>query len=171
LNAAAFRDFYEYHFSENRKLWERYIRPLPADQFSRPAAYSQGSVRDQLLHILSADEAWFGDLRAEMPPPLPADTSDLNLIRQHWDRVEQAMRAYLAGLRDGMLAEKPISGEDQGLYLWQILLHVVNHGTDHRAQILRLLNDLGVQTGYQDYIFYVYQSSQQNAPGAAGAES
>ena len=37
-----------------------------------------------------------------------------------------------------------------------MLLHVANHGTDHRAQILRVLHDLGVQTTSQDLIFYVY---------------
>jgi hypothetical protein len=37
-----------------------------------------------------------------------------------------------------------------------VLLHVGNHGTDHRAQLLRLLNDLGVTTVSRDYIFYVY---------------
>ena len=42
------------------------------------------------------------------------------------------------------------------LRLWQVLLHVVNHGTDHRAQALRLLNDLGVETKSQDYVFHVY---------------
>ena len=69
------------------------------------------------------------------------------------------MRDYLAKLRDDMLFEKPFSeGEDQDLILWQVLLHVVNHGTDHRAQILRLLNDLGVKTESQDYIFYVYDN-------------
>jgi uncharacterized damage-inducible protein DinB len=35
---------------------------------------------------------------------------------------------------------------------------VVNHGTDHRAQILRLLHDFGVNTTGQDYIFYVYDN-------------
>lgn len=61
-------------------------------------------------------------------------------------------------MRDEMLFEKPITkpDEDKDLIVWQVLLHVVNHGTDHRAQILRLLNDLGVKTGPQDYIFYVY---------------
>jgi uncharacterized damage-inducible protein DinB len=68
------------------------------------------------------------------------------------------MRAYLAELRDERLFDKPIvePEEDTDLILWQVLLHVVNHGTDHRAQILRLLNDLGVKTTSQDYIFYVY---------------
>jgi uncharacterized damage-inducible protein DinB len=57
-----------------------------------------------------------------------------------------------------MLFDKPLEGEDEVLDLWQVLLHVANHGTDHRAQILRLLNDLGIETIYQDYIFYVYKN-------------
>ncbi len=69
------------------------------------------------------------------------------------------MRAYLAELRDAMLFERPFAdGEDKDLILWQVLLHVVNHGTDHRAQLLRLLNDLEVPTTSQDYIFYVYDN-------------
>ena len=68
------------------------------------------------------------------------------------------MREYLAELRDDMLFDTPIEEpeEDKDLIVWQVLLHVVNHGTDHRAQLLRVLHDLGVQTTSQDYIFYVY---------------
>jgi len=70
------------------------------------------------------------------------------------------MRDYLAELRDDMLFDNPIEEpeEDKDLIVWQVLLHVVNHGTDHRAQLLRLLNDLGVKTSSQDYIFYVYDN-------------
>jgi uncharacterized damage-inducible protein DinB len=65
----------------------------------------------------------------------------------------------LSKLRDDMLFENPFAdGEDKDLILWQVLLHVGNHGTDHRAQLLRLLNDLGVKTAPQDYIFYVYDN-------------
>ncbi|MBK7915376.1 MAG: hypothetical protein IPJ94_03790 [Chloroflexi bacterium] len=48
-----------------------------------------------------------------------------------------------------MLFDKPIvePEEDKDLVVWQVLLHVANHGTDHRAQLLRLLNDLGVKNG------------------------
>jgi uncharacterized damage-inducible protein DinB len=69
------------------------------------------------------------------------------------------MHAYLATLTDEMLFEKPIKEpeEDQVLLTWQVLLHVANHATDHRAQILRALHELGVKTIYQDYIFYVYE--------------
>jgi uncharacterized damage-inducible protein DinB len=81
----------------------------------------------------------------------------LQIIRAHRDNVERYMRDYLAELRDDMLFERPFEdGEDQDLILWQVLLHVANHGTDYRAKILRILNDLGVKTTSQDYIWYVY---------------
>ena len=159
MNANAFRHFYDYHFAENRKIWDAYITSLSDEQFTQDVDYSHGSVRNQIVHIMSTDDAWFSGLRGvENSQPInPADFDDRKIIRAHGDKVEQNMRDYLATLRDDMLFEKPFAeGEDKDLILWQVLLHVVNHGTDHRAQLLRLLNDLGVKTEYQDYIFYVY---------------
>ena len=160
MNADAFRHFYDYHFSENRKIWDTYIPALSDEQFIQNVDYSHGSVRNQIVHLISVDDTWFSALRdVEIPEPLdPADFEDRKIIREHWDNVEQNMRDYLAQLRDDRLFEKPFpEGEDEDLILWQVLLHVVNHGTDHRAQLLGLLNNLGVKTVYQDYIFYVYE--------------
>jgi uncharacterized damage-inducible protein DinB len=160
MNADAFRHFYEYHFTENRKIWDRYVTPLSHEHFTQDVAYSHGSIRNQIVHIISADDTWFSELRAVEPsePFPPASFDDRQIIRAHWDSVEQNMRAYLAQLRDDMLFDKPIEEpiEDKDLIVWQVLLHVVNHGTDHRTQLLRILHDLGVKTTSQDYIFYVY---------------
>jgi uncharacterized damage-inducible protein DinB len=101
-------------------------------------------------------------LRGSLPsePDSSDNFDDRKIIRAFWDRVEQSMRDYLAELRDDMLFDKPIEDpeEDKNLMVWQVLLHVVNHGTDHRAQLLRVLNDMGVKTNSQDYIFYVYDN-------------
>lgn len=160
MNANAFRHFYNYHLAENRKIWDRYVMPLTPEQFTQAVGYSYGSVRDQIAHLMSVDEVWFSELQGVEPsePFPPASGDDRKMIRAHWDRVEQSMQAYLAELRDDRLFDTPIKEpeEDKNLIVWQVLLHVVNHGTDHRAQLLRLLNDLGVQTTSQDYIFYVY---------------
>ena len=40
MNADAFRHFYEYHFTENRKIWETYILPLSQEQFTQPVVES-----------------------------------------------------------------------------------------------------------------------------------
>ena len=158
MNANDFRSFYEYHFSENRKLWDSYIASLSQEQFTQPSSYSQGSVRNQIVHLMNVDNAWFGDLRGHQNAPElnPHDTTDRDIIRAYGDAVETRMRDYLAGLSDEMLSSKPLQGEDANLVLWQVLLHMANHATDHRAQMLRLMNDLGVKTGPQDYVFYLY---------------
>jgi uncharacterized damage-inducible protein DinB len=159
MNADAFRQYYNYHFGLNRWLWNTYIVPLSQEKFTQPSAYSLGSVRNQIVHLMNVDNGWFSQLRGaiEQVEEYPETGDDRDDIRQHWNGVEQMMRDYLAELRDDMLLEKPWSeGEDKDLIMWQVLLHVVNHGTDHRAQILRLLNDLGVNTISQDYVFYLY---------------
>jgi len=159
MNANAFRHFYEYHFAENRSIWDNYIVPLSFERFTQNVNYSHGSVREQILHLMNVDDAWFSGLRGaeNSEPYAPADFDDRDAIRANWDRVEQNMREYLANLKDDTLSEKPFAdGEDKDLILWQVLLHVGNHGTDHRAQLLRVLNDMGVKTTSQDYIFYVY---------------
>ena len=119
-------------------------------------------MRDQLVHIMEADHVWFcGLTNSDFPEDFPpAEGDDRPAIRAHWDGVEAKMREYLDALTDEMLGEKPIQEpeEDQVLFAWQVLLHVANHGTDHRAQLLRELHDLGVETTSQDYIFYVYET-------------
>jgi uncharacterized damage-inducible protein DinB len=160
MNADVLRHFYDYHFAENHKIWDSYIAQLSPEQFTQHVDYSYGSVRDQIVHLMKVDELWFRELRSIEPsePFPPANFDDRKIIRACWDSVEQSMRAYLAELRDDMLFDKPIKEpeEDRDLIVWQVLLQVVNHGTDHRAQLLRVLNDLVVKTTSQDYIFYVY---------------
>ena len=169
MDVNAFRHFYDYHFSENRIIWDRYIASLTHEQFTQPANYSHGSVRDQIVHLMSVDDIWFSELRGVVPsePLPPAQSDDRNVIRARWDDIEHSVRAYLAELRDEMLFDQPIQepDEDRNLIVWQVLLHVVNHGTDHRAQLLRQLNDLGVKTTSQDYILYVYDHPLKNAHG------
>jgi uncharacterized damage-inducible protein DinB len=159
MNADAFRHFYDYHFAENRKVWD-YVMQLSYEQFTQPVDYSHGSVRDQIVHLIDAEDVWFSELRNTQPsePLPPVDSDDRETIRTHWNNVEQNMRAYLAELRDEILFDKPIKEpeEDKVLIVWQVLLHVANHATDHRAQLLRVLHDLGIETIYQDYIFYTY---------------
>jgi uncharacterized damage-inducible protein DinB len=134
MSADSFRHFYNYHFSENRNIWDTYITPLCDEQFTQTVGYSHGSVRNQIVRLMSVDDTWFSGLRGvPFPDPLDPAVADRNRIRVHWDAVEQRMRGYLAELRDEMLFEKPLEGEDKDLIVWQVLLQVANHGTDHRA--------------------------------------
>ena len=105
MNADAFRHFYDYHFAENRKIWDDYIPSLSQVQFTMAVDYSHGSVCNQIVHIISTDDTWFSALRGvELPPPVdPGSFGDRKIIRAHWDEVEHSMRVYLAGLGDNRL--------------------------------------------------------------------
>jgi uncharacterized damage-inducible protein DinB len=158
MNADDFRHFYEYHFTINHKIWNECVVPLTDEQFSRRSQYSIGSVRNQVVHMLSIDDRWFSGLRGETVPDfLSAEHyTQRPLIREKWDSVENKMRDYLQTMRDEDLQNQPFLKPDgDTTRLWQVLLHVVNHGTDHRAQLLSLLDQLGMNTFPQDYFFFV----------------
>ena len=60
MNANAFRHFYNYHFAENRKVWE-HVASLSFEQFTQKVDYSRGSVREQLVHLLDAERILLGE--------------------------------------------------------------------------------------------------------------
>jgi uncharacterized damage-inducible protein DinB len=64
------------------------------------------------------------------------------------------MLGYVSGLEEQQL-EAAVPGMDEPA--WQVFAHVANHGTDHRAQILRLLHDLGAPTFSQDFMIYLWE--------------
>lgn len=165
MNTEMFRHFYNYHFAMNRFIWDQYISQLSDEAFLQPADYAHGSVRNQVVHMMDVDDAWFTEMSGrELSTTLdPAQFTDRAELRTHWDRVERDIREYLTNLRDEQLTDKPFNeGEYKDLLVWQVLLHVANHGTDHRAQLLRTLNDLGLDTTAQDYIFYIWETQESS---------
>ncbi len=158
MNADAFRHLYEYHFTANRKIWDRGVMALSDAQFTQKVEYSVGSVRNQVVHMLNIDDRWFCGLRSVTIPGFlnPVYYARRAVIREKWDDVEATMRAYLADLSDDKLDSQPfLTIDNDPIRLWQVLLHVVNHGTDHRAQLLALLHALGVKTFAQDYAYFI----------------
>lgn len=158
MNADAFRHLYDYHFTANRKIWNECIVSLSDEQFTRKTGYSVGSVRNQVVHMMNIDDRWFCGLRGVKVPGFlnPIHYAKRDRIRQKWDGIEATMRDYLVTLQDDALFEQPfLEADNDPTCLWQVLIHVINHGTDHRAQLLSLLNQLGVKTFPQDYFFFM----------------
>src|SRR5215211_5440411 len=101
MNANAFRHFYDYHFTENRKIWDSYVVQLSHEQFTQHVDYSRGSVRDQILHLISCDDAWFSGLRGVEPPEdlNPADFQNRENIRAHWATLSKICAIILQNCR------------------------------------------------------------------------
>jgi len=68
MNADACRRLYAYRFSENQKLWSP-LAQLPYERSIQDVSCSIGSLRQQVVYLMSADEVWFCELCGIEPLP------------------------------------------------------------------------------------------------------
>lgn len=154
MKADNIRNLFDYHFRANRKIWDECIAPMSEKQFREKMDYSLGSIRNQCVHMWNIDERWFCGFRGVDVVGFanPVHYGTKAVVRREWDRVEATMKEYLATVQDEDL-QKPYA---DGLLKWQVFFHLINHGTDHRAQVLAMLNQIGVKTFPQDYVFFAW---------------
>jgi uncharacterized damage-inducible protein DinB len=156
---------HQYGYWAFEKVWEC-IEQLTDKQFVEDLGYSRGSIRNQVIHMMSATRRWIIRLDGgEMVPHLVYDDFPTRAaVKAKWDEYRAEALAYLSKLTEADLDGKitwqlPDRGMSAENTRWEILLHVANHATDHRAQILALLNQhFGIQTMEQDMLFYLLET-------------
>lgn len=165
MNAEAIRTLYDYHFTLNRRVWDECIMTLSEGQYTQDSDYSLGAIRSHILHMISVDARWFARLQSQ---PLPNFTAEMyptrDSARALWDQVEGEMRAYLDRLTDEQASgtveyDMPHRGGLKHDPVWLVLVHVMTHSVDHRAQLLALLHDLDAPTLEQDLIIHHWKKS------------
>lgn len=152
---------YNYNYWANTRILKT-AEALDEAQFIAPARASFNSLRGTLIHILGTE--WIWRMRCQegiSPPAMITDINfpTLNALRLGWQTEENAMRTYLGRLEDNDLARRIAYTTTQGKHyqttLWQILIHVVNHGTQFRSEAAMLLTENGHSPGDLDFIFYL----------------
>jgi uncharacterized damage-inducible protein DinB len=149
-------NYIDYHCAMMRRVLESAAQ-ISNEQFLLDDAYSRGSIRNLIVHIVSTDRRWVAGLKN-----LP-DVGHLNFedypncesVRSVFEQVAQELTEYVASLSDADLEEFPTDIPNPR---WQILLHMANHGTDHRATILQKLTAWGAPTFDQDFIVWLWKS-------------
>ncbi len=160
------KTLFDYNFWAFERVWQC-ISQISDEQFVEEIDYSTGSIRNIVAHIMSANHNWISRVQgAEMPPRLVyEDLISPAHIKAKWDELRKELRAYLDSLTEEQLNESvnwelPVRGLNSSNLRWEILLHVANHATDHRAQILAILHHhFHVKTVEQDMIFYLVERS------------
>ena len=160
MNKADLRLLYEYNYWANKKIIAASVN-ITHEQFTSPAAFPYGGLHGTLLHILDAEWGWralFQELK-DTSDLLPADYPDLSAIETRWLEEEIAMRAYLAHLGDKDMESHLRYTTDTGVkrdrILWHCLLHVVNHGTQHRSEAAALLTGYNASPGDLDFTVFL----------------
>ena len=163
MNANYFRRLFQYTDWAHRQVWGC-VMQLNEEQFTRPCDYSIGSVHEQIVHTMAAEWLWLERVRGISPEALfgKHEYPTRESIRVKWDDITADWQTYLAGLRDVQLAEPLAYTSLKGRSrretpLFEVLAHVANHGTDHRAQTLSLIHQVGGPTLEQDLIFFSWE--------------
>lgn len=152
---------YDYSFWVSERIF-RAVLQLTPEQFIADNASSHGSLRGTLVHALFAQQIWRRRMQGEeMPTGLPqqADYPTPQSLEQAFLAEQAQMRAHLANLSDDdlqvVIHYKTTKGVPQKNTHWHVLMHMINHGTQHYAEAAAMLTDFGHSPGDVDMILYL----------------
>lgn len=155
------RTLYDYNRWANNRILATAVR-LPAEQFAT-ASLGDCNLRDALSHTLLAEVIW--RMRWQGNPlesmNFPAEFATLEELQTRWQAEAAQLEAFLATLTDADL-ERPLTyaranGTTETRIFWHLLVHVVNHGTQHRSELALLLTALGYSPGDLDFTVFIRQ--------------
>jgi uncharacterized damage-inducible protein DinB len=158
-----------YLFDYDRWATSRILAALVADAGVDETTWSANNAIDRrglggiLVHALGAHQRWRHGLsgssvtsrpeRRALPTPMA--------LKGSWAREWSALDTWLATLDDDWLAKT-----DEGVPFWRMLAHVVNHGTQHRAEAAALLTAVGRSPGDLDMIDFAEELAAQEGAKA-----
>jgi uncharacterized damage-inducible protein DinB len=106
-----------------------------------------------LVHHLGASQRWRIGFQTqgseEGPEPESEPLPTVDQLRERWEAEWAEVDAWLPTVTDGF-----VGYVNDGIPVWQMLVHLVNHGTQHRAEAAALLTAEGRSPGELDLINY-----------------
>jgi uncharacterized damage-inducible protein DinB len=153
------RELYRYNDWATAQVLTR-LRTVPPEVFVRDLGSSFASLRDTFAHLVMAEWIWLERWHGHNPtaPPPWATSPDLAVLEAALQDVAQRRVAYLATLAeaslDAVLHFHLLSGSPEHHVLYDLLVHVVNHSTYHRGQLITLLRQVGAEGVATDLIVF-----------------
>ena len=139
-----------YNIWANQKLLE-VILSLPAEKQQQELPSSFKSLYTTVLHMLSAESVWWQRMKLQerIIPPMEnfkgsmqeLATELLQQNRQWQEWINSATEPML----DHVFQYYSFQKESFKQPIFQMLMHVFNHGTYHRGQLVNMLRQLGIE--------------------------
>ncbi len=162
MNISDLKLLFDYNYWATSRILEACTRITP-EQFHAPADLPYGGLHTTLIHILDAEQSWRMRLQhhsdaIELTTQL---LPDLESLQKYWASDEAAMRDYLASLKDedlpGLVRYQISDTEFRERIIWHCLVHVVNHGTQHRSEAAFLTTNYGSSPGDLDFTVFLLE--------------
>src|SRR5688572_18318215 len=126
---------------------------ITTEQFIAPASFPHGGLRGTLVHALSAEWIWRTRWEGSSPTFMlkPEEFPDFPSLRARWAEEEMRLMNFVNALSEERLDDPfhytNTSGKPFSRVLWHAMVHLVNHGTQHRTEAAAMLTDFGCSPG------------------------
>ena len=154
------RALYDYNEWANHHVLEAASR-LTEDEFSRKQGASFESVEGNLAHIVGAQVVWLSRWTSGSNPQAVAEFQTMRrlpAIRDLFASSHTGLHEFTSSLTeerlDEVLSYRDSAGNSHKRVMWQLMTHVANHGTHHRAETAMALGALGKPMRELDYVFF-----------------
>jgi uncharacterized damage-inducible protein DinB len=147
VSAEVLTHHFEYSAWASRRLVEAAAQ-LSDDELTRDFGTSDRSVLGTLVHVFAADRVWYFRLGGGPNPGFSSDRDhSMAVLEMGWpplyDRWISWARALTPEQISAPVSYTDLKGTPWKQPLWQLALHVVNHGTHHRGQVAGFLRSMG----------------------------
>jgi uncharacterized damage-inducible protein DinB len=132
---------------------------LTPEEVERDFGTADKSVVGSLAHNFGADRIWIDRILGTAPKGFLSDEEkSLAFLNADWPKLYDRWDRWAEDLTDESVASvahyADLKGNQWTTPLWQIILHVVNHGTHHRGQVAGFLRAMGHVPPPLDLIAY-----------------
>lgn len=148
VSADALRLHLEYTTWASARLMDAASK-LSGEELARDFGTADASVTGSLAHIFAADRVWMNRIQGNSQPGafITPEDRNLTLLQREWPPLLKKWQDWGAVLTDDTVTQvanyHDLKGNPHSTTLWQIVLHVVNHGTHHRGQVAGFLRTMG----------------------------
>lgn len=138
-------------------------RKLSTEEIERDLKSSHGGILGTLRHIYFADRIWYGRFAGAAAPTMQeikaeSATMSLDALASAWPPLIRQFQGWIVDTGDDGLLQpfsfRTMAGDAYTMPRYRALLHVVNHATMHRGQIMTMLRQLGHAPPSTDLLFY-----------------
>jgi uncharacterized damage-inducible protein DinB len=147
-----------YHTWANQQLID-IILQLPGEKQTQTVASSFDSLLKTVIHLWDAESIWWQRLKLSERILIPSETFNGNFNEAANQLLQQNRQwtQWISNAQEHMFQHEFIylnlKKEQFKQPVYQVLLHVFNHGTYHRGQLVTMLRQLGLEKIPQtDYI-------------------
>ncbi len=160
MNKQDIQLLYQYNNWANTRILNAASK-LTAEQFIAPAHFSHRDLRGTMTHLLFAEWIWRTRWQGESPTARfkPEDFPTFDSLKARWQSGETELKIFFENLTaeklNGTFQYKTTQGDVRENILWQVMAHVVNHGTQHRSEAAAILTELGQSPGDIDLIVFL----------------